>query len=138
MIKYYGANKSGCDGASCCYFDGYGLLVERREVERLIDAVKNKPDDFLLEYLPEIRKIVEEKKFFKCEGRQIRLDRDKSRPMIEFCMTSYYPCFFFKKKDRLSTCIVYPYRFKICRDTGCDDCYKNQKQSKKSRYLPII
>lgn len=127
-LKYYGEKQSNCSDSTCCYFDGYGLYVDKSEVERLVDAVKNKPQDFLPEYLPKIKEIIDSRKFIKEENNEtIILNRDKSKPLIEFCMTKYYPCFFLVKDNKDTACMIYPYKFNRCKNTKCEECYKSSK-----------
>lgn len=120
-VRQYGTRESKCQGSVCCYMDGYGIQVAKSELEKLIDAVKNRPQNFLPEYLPKIKKIINEECFVRFQENRVILKGDKSRKPIVICMTDYYPCFFLENSSETS-CMIYPYGFQRCKNTPCEDC----------------
>ena len=108
-----------------CYMDGYGLVIGKSEVERLMYAVNKRPKDFIPQYLSKIKRALQNGNHIKLNDDKYKLKGDKSRNFIEFSMTAYYPCPFLEVDDDLTACMIYPYRFQICKNTLCEDCYKS-------------
>jgi len=124
--KIYGDTKeSKCKDSSCCYIDGHGLQIGKSEIERLVDAVNKRPQEFIPKYLPKIKRILGKKDLIKFNGEKVKIKGDKSKNFIVMGMTDYHPCPFLNIVDGSTSCIVYPYRFQICKNTSCEDCYSS-------------
>ena len=130
-LKTYGKKQTGCTHSECCYIGkGYGYSILQSEVEELRNAVSNRPEDFIPEYLPRIKNILGDGKFIKhdrFDKNVIRLVGDRSRSPIGGIYV-YYPCHFLEVYEDFgnesSACMIHPQKFQVCKEKSCGDCYR--------------
>ncbi|MEM5872328.1 MAG: hypothetical protein QXD55_00485 [Candidatus Aenigmatarchaeota archaeon] len=123
-MPFYGERSCSIKcNSECCYFPRPGepfSKIEEKQINKVINAVKNNLEAFLPEYREIVKKIVKEgfivekfdTKYLKC---------DTTKTGFDSCMVPYYPCVFLANSENFfnenKACMIYPYRFSFCKNT---------------------
>jgi len=129
MTNFYGMRSCSVKcNSRCCYFPRPGEPLSRREekeINNIVNAAKNNLESFLPEYREIVKKIINEVFIVeKFDTKYLRCDTTK--PGFDSAMVSYYPCIFLSNSENFlnknKVCMIYPYRFSICRNTTPESC----------------